>query len=544
MTSNARITAAFVLGGGAVLLFVAAAAAAGGLEVGSPSNAALGVIACAAVALVIASAFALDSLRRGQRREQDRIAARNARAGEPLAERLAALHRSASELADGAGSALALLARAAEARQDLASQACDFAKSLRAGVAGRTAEIERTGQRIRESAAAVAKMDRANGRALELINGLAVSIEQASLATREGDSSARNIARDLDDLANGVRLARGSLDAVKDGAEHACADARHVANTMASLELESQRIGETIEAVISGSDAALASNDRILDVTGRLESRLGGIDDVIGVIRNLADRTKLLSINASIIATEAGEHGRAFAVVANEIKDLAGSTSRAISEISSILSALQEGYGETVQVILRSREDVDRGVSVARNAVEMIRSIPEQVHITAALSNEIVMRNEDQVKKGVEIAATFERMSAAIGQVGELLRHQVSRDEATLEMYLAIGRSSEHVHRAAKEHATASVELVRVIDGVGDAFSEIGRHATGESGTAEKLVELCGQAERQMDDLRRSAREVSAGLGEIVQHSRSISPNDGRRDGALAAPTPRPETAA
>jgi hypothetical protein len=348
----------------------------------------------------------------------------------------------------------------------------------------------------------------------------------------------------LDNLSSGVRNARSSLDAMKDGAEHACADARHVANTMASLSLESQRIGETIEAVISGSDAVLASNGRILDVTERLESRLGGIDDVIGVIRNLADRTKLLSINASIIATEAGEHGRAFAVVANEIKDLAGSTSRAIAEISSILSALEEGYADTVQAILRSREDVDRGVNVTRNAVEMIRSIPAQVSTTAALSNEIVMRNEEQVKKGTEIAATFERMSAAIEQVGQLLRQQVSRDELTQEMYLAIGKSSEHMHRSAKEHAAASAEMVRAIEGVDVDFSEIGRRASSDVEATERLLTQGAAAELQMEELRRNALVASSRLAEIVQQSRILSFDNERADGASAPATPRPETAA
>jgi len=544
MTSNRRIVAAFVLGGGVVLGLAMTAIASGLLACGEPTAVASVVALLAASGFSFGAYVGLNALRRGQSRAQARLEALAEKDREALLEKLAAFQKSAGGLMDGAGEALGRFSKAIEVRRGAIARASDSAKVIREGLGARAFEIESLGQRIRESVATVVKMDRANSRALELINGLAVSIEQASLATREGDAFSRAIARDLENLSSGVRVARSSLDTMKDGAEHACADARHVANTMASLSLESQRIGETIEAVIGGSDAVLASNGRILDVTERLESRLGGIDDVIGVIRNLADRTKLLSINASIIATEAGEHGRAFAVVANEIKDLAGSTSRAIAEISSILSALEEGYADTVQAILRSREDVDRGANVTRNAVEMIRSIPAQVSTTAALSNEIVMRNEEQVKKGAEIAATFERMSAAIEQVGELLRQQVSRDEATREMYLAIGKSSEHMHRSAKEHAAASAEMVRAIESVDDVFSGMGRRASSDVEATERLLAQGAEIEQQMEDVRRNALVASSLLTEIVQQSRVLSVNNERAGGESAPSTPRPETAA
>jgi methyl-accepting chemotaxis protein len=412
------------------------------------------------------------------------------------------------------------------------TRTCEVGNGLRTGLTDVANEVEKIDQRVRESVAATQRMDRSNARAVELVNGLAVSIEQASLATREGDRGARAIARDLDSLSTGVRTARASLDEMKDGAEHACADARHVANTMASLELEAQRIGETIEAVIRGSDSALASNDRILGVTETLESRLGGIDEIIGVIRNLAERTKLLSINASIIATEAGEHGRAFAVVANEIKDLAGSTSRAIAEISSILSMLKQGFANTIDTVHASREDVGRGVSIARDAVVMLRSIPEQVHSTAALSNEIVMRNEGQVRKGVEIGSTFERMSEAFEQVGDLLRRQITRDETTLEMYLAIGRSAEQVHRSAKEHVSASSEMVRVAEHVAEEFRALGRRVAGQVIEVEKLLDAADRALAQTGEGAKLTEAISRRVEEMGRFSASFGP--------VSAVPPRP----
>jgi methyl-accepting chemotaxis protein len=571
MTASTRIAIAFTLGAGTILVIAAVLGALGVLTGGGAADGTLGGGIAAGLVLLGAGVTGFAFLRRSQTRAAARLLAsverirsafpaeRRPRPGDArdveaglddaakacaaLSAQLAAFQQRAAELTGDTSGALDQFEAGVAAQAAALTQTCEAGRGLRAGLTDAAGEVEKIDQRVRENVAATVRMDRSNARAVELINGLAVSVEQASLATREGDRGARAIARDLESLSNGIRSARTALEEMKDGAEHACADARHVANTMASLELEAQRIGETIEAVIRGSDSALASNDRILGVTETLESRLGGIDEIIGVIRTLAERTKLLSINASIIATEAGEHGRAFAVVANEIKDLAGSTSRAIAEISSILSMLKEGFAHTVETVHASREDVNRGVSIARDAVVMLRSIPEQVHSTAALSNEIVMRNEGQVRKGVEIGGTFERMSEAFDQVGDLLQRQITRDESTLEMYLAIGRSAEQVHRSAKEHIAASSEMVHVAEHVAEEFRVLGRRVAGQVVEVEKLLDAADRALIQTEEGVRFTQALSRRAAEMGRFSASLGPIVARpsRPPSLAAKGSSPE---
>lgn len=522
MSASTRISVAFGSGAGTVLAIAAALVALGVVEIGGAPGDVAGLAVGAVIVLLAAGAAALAVLRRAQARAAEGLHAQLAVAAkerEALSAQLAAMSQRVSGLVGEAGGAFVQLEAGVAAQTEAVTRTCEAGAALRDGLADLAGDAERLEQRSREAGAATQRMERSTTRAAELINGLAVSVEQASLATRDGDQGVRVIARDLDSLATGIRTARLAVEEMKDGAEHACADARHVANTMASLELEAQRIGEAIESVVRGSDSALSSSDRILVVTGSLESRIGGIDEIIGVIRNLAERTKLLSINASIIATEAGEHGRAFAVVANEIKDLAGSTSRAIGEISAILSMLKEGFANTVETVHASREEVDRGVGIARDAVVMLRSIPEQVHSTAILSNEIVMRNEGQVKRGVEIGSTFERMAEAFDQVGELLRRQIGRDEATLEMYLAIGRSAEQVHRSAKEHAASTAEMVRAGELSTEEFRALGRRVAGQVGAVEKLLDAADQALRTTEEGARLARALSRRVSEIGRYS-------------------------
>jgi len=308
--------------------------------------------------------------------------------------------------------------------------------------------------------------------------------------------------------------------------------AQEVSQSVGAVAVAVEQMGSSILEISKNTTEAAriaAQAAAEAQATSGTVARLGASSDTItGVVQTIATiarQTNLLALNATIEAARAGEAGRGFAVVANEIKDLAGSTSRAISEISAILSMLKEGFGNTIETVLTSRADVDRGVSIARDAVVMLRSVPEQVHATASLSNEIVMRNEGQVKKSAEIGSTFERMSEAFDQVGGLLRSQMARDEATLEMYLAIGRSGEQVHHSAKEHAEASSEMVRGAEAVAEQFRLLGRRVAGQAVEVDRLLEAAEQALRQTEDGAQHAQSLARRLSEIVGNTTSSPPS-------------------
>jgi methyl-accepting chemotaxis protein len=435
---------------------------------------------------------------------------------------LSLLSKRVSEVSAGGEEAFASMEEGTRRQSQSASRTYDALGQLREDLVEASRAMEELAHRVGRSATAVSDMDRTIGRAAEMVGGLSASIDQAVTTTREGDENARRLADDLEDLSIGTAAAGDALAEMTAGAEQARHDAHYVAQNMSSLESHATRIGEAIESVIEGSDAAFASNQRILEVTESLESRLGGIDDVIEVIRNLAERTKLLSINASIIASEAGEHGRAFAVVAAEVKDLAGSTAGAIAEISSALGALKQGFDETVETIQLGQVEVQRGVGLARDAVVVLRAIPEQVHQTAVLSDEITARTERQVVQGREVGQAIDRMAGALEQVGALLAEQIESNRRTLELYHAIDTSAEPVLRSAQEHASAASGVSRSVETISGDFralaEKVKRHLEHLGG----VVDLSEEVLKITDTNRRKAEALSALLFEVGRCGREI----------------------
>lgn len=372
---------------------------------------------------------------------------------------LSSLSGHVAESTSGAGISFSEVQKGAEIQSETAARTFETIDELSKGLFGVSSGVESLARRIDRGASQVLEMDAVIGHVTEMTSGLTMHIDEADQTTRIGDQNARALARDLDGLSANINIAQAALREMMEDVAQVRDDAGDTAGIMSNLESEAESIGAAIENVIKGSDAAQSSNERILEVTANLQSRVNRVDDVIEVIRNLAERTKLLSINASIIASEAGEHGRAFAVVAREVKDLAGSTAGAIAEISKVVVSLKDGFNQTVETIQRGQVDVDQGVQLAKNAVVLLGSIPEQVHKASSYNSQIAERTRKQVEKSSQIEEIISKTGMALGQVTHVLMEQVARNEHILDMFQDISSTADQILKATKNHARVSGDV-------------------------------------------------------------------------------------
>ena len=419
----------------------------------------------------------------------------------------------------GAGHSFVEVKDGIQAQSGVAARTFDAVGQMSEGLLTASREIETMTGRIQSSATQVAEMDRAIGQVAESISGLKAVIEEASDSTRQGDENVRILARDVGELSAQLNTANIALSDMVAGSERAQTDGSEAARIMDNLNQETERIGAAIEATIEGSDAIHLSNERILEVTASLQSRVDRVDDVLEAVHSLAERTKLLSINASIIASEAGEHGRAFAVVAREVKELAQSTATAISEISVVLVGLKDGFAQTVRTIQRGQGDVDKGIRMARNAVVLLRSIPVSVRQAAELTGAIASRNAGQKAEGYEIKQIVERVGTTMTKVSELLSEQVARNNHTLQLFGTISLTAEQVLGSASDHAAASGAVNSAVEVISGDFRSLAEQVRSNVSGLNTIVHLAEEVLTITDSNRRRAEEVTAIINELNRYA-------------------------
>jgi methyl-accepting chemotaxis protein len=435
------------------------------------------------------------------------------------------LSRQVQRTTSGAESSFSEVKDGIGIQSQVAARTFDAVGQIVDGLSSASTEIEDMAQRISSSASRLSDVDRIIAHLAESIGQMTSIISEVSRSSKQGDDNVRVLAKDLGDLTQQVHTANLALNDMASAAEKARADAADTAFFMGNLTLETERIGAAIEATIEGSDAIHTSNERILDVTASLQSRVNRVDDVLDVVHNLAERTKLLSINASIIASEAGEHGRAFAVVAREVKELAQSTATAIAEISVVLKGLKEGFAQTVKTIQSGQEDVDRGVRLARNAVVLLRSIPDKVRQAAVLSSEIAARNAAQVNEGTEVKNIVNRVVATIKQINVLLEEQIARNGHTLKLFDTINHTADLVLKSTTDHAQASQNVNQTVDVISADFRTLAEKVRTNIQGLGNIVKLSEQVLTITDSNRRRADELSGLISDLHRYVADLGLN-------------------
>ena len=185
-----------------------------------------------------------------------------------------------------------------------------------------------------------------------------------------------------------------------------------------------------------------------LGTVARLEASSTQIGDIINLIEDIADQTKLLALNAAIEAARAGEHGRGFAVVADEVKMLSEKTATSTKEIAKIITSIQKESREAARSIAEEQERVEDGVeksSAARDCLERILGLASE---TANLINQIASATEEQ--------------SATTNEISDKIHH--------------VSDSAQLVH----QDMLASDKAFAVLTGVAEQiFSTVGKFSVG-----------------------------------------------------------------
>lgn len=139
------------------------------------------------------------------------------------------------------------------------------------------------------------------------------------------------------------------------------------------------------------------------DVINKLSEASTHIGDILGVIKGIAEQTNLLALNAAIEAARAGEQGRGFAVVADEVRTLAGRTQESTKQIETMIEQLQSGSKDAVHVMEKSREMAKESVLHAAGAGEALETITNAINSISDMNRQIATASEEQSAVAEEI---------------------------------------------------------------------------------------------------------------------------------------------
>ncbi|MEG1043046.1 MAG: methyl-accepting chemotaxis protein, partial [Pseudomonas sp.] len=184
-------------------------------------------------------------------------------------------------------------------------------------------------------------------------------------------------------------------------------NAEHASSAATDADAQARAGDQVVAEAISQIERLAEEVHRSTEAMGLLQQESQKIGSVMDVIKSVAEQTNLLALNAAIEAARAGEAGRGFAVVADEVRGLAQRTQKSTEEIEELVAGLQSGTQQVANVMLGSRNLTDSSVELTRKAGASLESITRTVSNIQSMNQQIAAAAEQQSAVAEQISRSI-----------------------------------------------------------------------------------------------------------------------------------------
>lgn len=286
---------------------------------------------------------------------------------------------------------------------------------------------------------------------------LTASAEQTSKATEQIAVTVQEVAagtdRQVRSVDEGSRVVREMTASI----QHIAANAQSASSTAVQV---AELAGEGNQAIQAAVQQMSAIHDSIRNLTGAVEG-LGKhsqeIGHIIEVITGIAEQTNLLALNAAIEAARAGEHGRGFAVVADEVRKLAEQSSQSAAQIAKLINTIQEETVRAVDSMQAGNREVQSGIAAVHQAGETFGQIQYSI--------------QDVTEQIRDVSAAVQQVSAHTDQVVEVISLIAEGSDVTADGTQNVSAATEEQLASMEEIAASATSLSKLAEELQDTVS-------------------------------------------------------------------------
>ncbi|MBI3804692.1 MAG: HAMP domain-containing protein [Nitrospirae bacterium] len=303
---------------------------------------------------------------------------------------------------------------------------------------------------------------------------LASSVEEMASSLAQVSRSINEVVDHVGSLSSNAQQTTASINEMDASIKEVEKHARESAFLTGKVSQDAAELGVgAIEKTIAGMERIKETVEKSSNVIDQLDERAEHIGKILTVINEVTRQTNLLALNAAILAAQAGEQGKGFSVVADEIKNLADRTGASTQEIAQLVRDVQSEAKDAVVSIREGSHSVEEGMRLSIDARTSLSQILESSKRSCEMSRQIENATVAQVRETHHVTQLMEKMNLMILQITTAMQTQKKGLEEITEASDRMKDIMQEVKVSTEEQAKGSMQISEAVENVTSRFQQI-----------------------------------------------------------------------
>ena len=354
------------------------------------------------------------------------------------------------------------------------------------------------------------------------IQRLGEASDQVSDVVTQNFSAFDDIKKSAEYISEGTNATSAAINELSTSFSEVSSSLQEGAKLSLDMQAAAFEGSRAVQETISGINHLKEVVQEASKVIEHLGSSTQKIGEIINVIDDISDQTNLLALNAAIEAARAGEHGKGFAVVADEVRKLAERSSKATKEISELIRSIQNEADGAVKTVQGGVYQAEQGARLAAETGGKINQVIKGVETTVNLIEQIKVGAEEQAQAAQHIAHRAEEMSVQVGKVTEAVKEQAFNTENVVQTIAQIRVMTRQIVDATKSQENSNQQIVQAATQINESSQAIRQGTAQQVKSIERITAAVMEVEKIASDNERIAHQTSESAQAVAEYGEEL----------------------